>query len=144
MRGQLKVRQEQGGDAAVQRQIQEDTQRCELLVVRLKQLRAVSAAAQQVLERCKALGAERAAFVQALQSVQDGPWKAWQKRSSPVADEAKSRGAAADGVEKARAAQQELQAALARAAEDCASLQQHEQGLAAGLAALDAPLQAAA
>lgn len=144
MRGQLKTRQAQGGDAAVQQQIREDMQRCELLVVRLKQLRGVSGAAQQVLERCKGIGPQRASLVQGLQALQDGPWKAWQRRSAPVADEAKSRGAASDGVARARAAQQDLQAALEQSASDCAGLQQHEQDLAAELAALDAPLQAAA
>ncbi|HYE40460.1 MAG TPA: hypothetical protein VEB23_11035 [Ramlibacter sp.] len=144
MRGQLKTRQAQGGDAAVQQQIDEDTQRCELLVVRLKQLRAVSAATQQVLERCKALSPQRAAFLQGLQALEDGPWKAWQRRSAPVADEAKSRGAASEGVERARAAQQELHAALEQSASDCAGLRQQEQDLAGELAALDAPLKAAA
>lgn len=144
MRGQLKTRQAQGGDAAAQRQIQEDTQRCELLVVRLKQLRAVGGAAQQVLERCKGLATERAAFAQSLQALQEGPLKAWQKRSAPVADEAKSRGSASDGIDRARAAQQDLQAALKQSAGDCASLQRHGQELADELAALDSPLQAAA
>jgi hypothetical protein len=47
-------------------------------------------------------------------------------------------------VERARAALQQLQAALASAAQDCAALQSQEQALGAELAALQAPLQAAA
>jgi hypothetical protein len=144
MRGQLKTRQAQGGDAAAQKQIQEDTQRCELLVARLKQLRAVSSAVHPVLERCRTLATERAAFEQALQALHDAHWKTWQKRSAPVADEAKSRGSASDGIARARAAQQDLQGALKQAVSDAGRLQQHEQELAAELAALAAPLQAAA
>jgi hypothetical protein len=144
MRSQLKARQAQGGDAAAQQQIREDTQRCDLLVVRLKQLRAVSTATQPVLERCKALAPQRTAFLQAAQALQDAPWKTWQRRSGPLADEARAGGATIEGVERARAAWQELQAALAQAATDCASLQEQEQALAAELEALREPLQAAA
>lgn len=143
MRNQLKARQAQGGDAAVLRQIAEDTQRCELLVVRLKQLRAVSGGVQQVLERWRTVAPQRAAFGQSLQALQDGPWKAWHKRATPIADEARS-GGSAGGVDRARKAQDDLQAALRQAAQDCAALQAAEAELAGSLDTLQEPLRAAA
>lgn len=143
MRNQLKTRQAQGGDAAAQRQIAEDTQRCELLVVRLKQLRAVSGGVQQVLERWRTVAPQRAAFGPSLQALQDGPWKAWHKRAAPIADDARA-GGSAGGVDRARQAQESLQAALRQAAQDCAALQAAEGELADTLETLQEPLRAAA
>jgi hypothetical protein len=144
MRNQLKARQAQAGDAAAQQQVAEDTARCELLVVRLKQLRAASTAAHEAVERGKALAPRRVSLQDGLQRLLDGPWKAWQQSAAPVAEAARSGGSRPEGVERARAALQQLQAALASAAQDCAALQSQEQALGAELAALQAPLQAAA
>src|SRR5690606_1962441 len=120
----------QGGDAAALRQIEEDTQRCELLVVRLKQLRAVSGGVQQVLERWRAVAPQRPALGQELQAIHEGAWKAWHKRVAPIADQARA-GGAAGGLDRARRAQEELQAALQQAARDCAALQDAQRELAA-------------
>jgi hypothetical protein len=144
MRGQLKTREAEGGDGLVQQQIREDTARCELLVVRLKQLRATISATQHAVEECKGLAPRRSSLQQGLQKVLDGEWKAWQKRLAPVAEEAAASGAASEGVERARQAQQALVSALLQAAQDCSALQSQEQVVAGELAQLQASLQAAA
>lgn len=145
MRGQLKARVAQANpDPAVQQQIREDTARCELIVERLKLLRAAISAAQQATERCKAIVGRRAALVESVQQVLDGEWKKWQERLEPVATEAKSTGSATSGVDRARRAQKELDGALRQAAKDCDQMQKQEQALAGELAALHEPLQAAA
>ena len=144
MRNQLRTREAQGGDAAVQQQIRDDTARCELLVVRLKQLRAASSATQQAMEKCRALAPRRAALQGGLQQLLEGEWKAWQKRLAPVAEEAVASGSASEGLDRAREAQQALQAAVQQLAQDCEALQAQEQAVGGDVAALQAPLQAAA
>lgn len=143
MRSQLKARQAQGGDAAVQQQIREDEARCELLVARLKLLRAVTAAAQPALERCKAATARRASVLASLQQVLEGEWKTAGARIDRLAEDAGS-GAAAESVDKTRRATQAAQPVLQQAAQDCASAGAGEQAAADELAALRVPLDAAA
>ncbi|QJW85131.1 hypothetical protein HK414_21865 [Ramlibacter terrae] len=106
MRNQLKAREAQRGDPAVQQQVREDTARCELLVARLKELRAAVSAAQQVAERCKAGAARRAAFLQMLQEALAGEWQAWRRQLDPVASELVAGNAAAESLEAARGAHQ--------------------------------------
>jgi hypothetical protein len=143
MRNQLKARQSAGGDAAVQQQIEQDNARCELLVTRLKLLRAVNTAGQQALERCKGSGARRETVLASLQQLLDTEWKAAALRVERLADEAG--GAAADeGVAKAQRACSDARAALQQAAQDCASAQAGEQAAADELAAFRVPLDAAA
>jgi hypothetical protein len=144
MRTQLKSREAAGGDAGVQQQIREDTARCELLVVRLKQLRAAISATQQAVEKCKALASRRTALQQSLQQVQDTEWKAWEKRVAPIAEQVTASGGASEGVDGARRAQQELQAAMQQAVGDCEALQVQAQAASDEFAALQEPLQAAA
>jgi hypothetical protein len=143
MRSQLKTREAAGGDEAVQRKIEEDAARCEVLVARLKQLRAASSAAQQATERCRAAGGRRVALLESLQQALDGEWKVWQERLAPVADEARG-GPANDRVEGARGAHEQLQSCVKEAARSCEQLQAQEQALAEELAGLHEPLQAAA
>jgi len=144
MRGQLKARQAQGGDEAAQQQMRDDTARCEMLVERLKLLRAIGSATQPVVERCKSLAPRRAALVKGLQRLQENEWPAWERKAGAVADEARARGGAAEGADAAVRAQQQLQAALQQAAQECAGLQSQQRALADELAALQGPLQAAA
>lgn len=144
MRNQLKTRQAQGGDAAVQQQIRQDEARCELLVSRLKLLRDVGSATQQALERCKGLQARRTALVGSLQQLLETEWKAARKKIGEVADEVASSGSASEGVDKAERARSGLQSALQQAGQDCDGMQALEQAAADALAALQGPLQAAA
>ncbi|MDB5753542.1 MAG: hypothetical protein JWP65_3963 [Ramlibacter sp.] len=142
MRNQLKARSALPGEQA--RQVRADTLRCELLVERLKQLRGAVTAAQRAGERCKTAAARRADVVQTLQRALDGEWRSWHDRLEPVAAEAAGSGSVAEGVGRAKAVQQELQLCLRQAANDCAQLRKQEETLAADLAALHEPLQAAA
>jgi DNA repair exonuclease SbcCD ATPase subunit len=144
MRSQLKTREAQGGDGRVQQQIREDTARCELLVVRLKQLRATISTIQPAIDKCKGLAPRRAGVQQSLQKVLEGEWKAWQKRVAPVAEEASATGSATEGVARAREAQQALASALQQAGQECSALQSQEEAVAGELAEMQASLQAAA
>lgn len=144
MRNQLKAREPQREDPAVQQQVREDTARCELLVARLKELRAAVSAAQQVAERSQAGMARRAGFVQALQQVLDGEWQAWRRQVEPVAAELVASNSTSESLGAARGAHQEVQSAMKQAARDCMQLQKQEELLAADLAASHDPLQAAA
>jgi hypothetical protein len=144
MRNQLKTRQAQGGDAAAQKLIQDDTARCELLFARLKQLRAASSAVQQLVERCTAITRSRASVAESLQQTLQGEWAAWQKAAAPLAQEPGATGAATQDVQRAHSAQEDLQLALKQAGRDCRALEAREQALLDELAALQAPLQAAA
>ena len=83
MRNQLKAREAQGGD------VREDAQRCELLVARLKTLRALSSAAQQAHQQAQETAARRAAVVQTLQTTVAKHVKDWLGRIAPLADAAR-------------------------------------------------------
>jgi hypothetical protein len=143
MRNQLKARQAQGGDAEAQQQIEQDTARCELLVARLKLLRAASSATQPATERCKATLARRVSALGTLQQLLESEWKAARERLEALADQAAG-GAPADAVDRARRGQRALQSALEPVLQDCAAVQAQEQAAADELAAMQGPLQAAA
>jgi hypothetical protein len=144
MRSQLKTRQAQGGDAAAQEQMRQDTARCELLVDRLKLLRTSNSAAQEAAERCKSAVTRRAALVETLQKMVEKDWKALRPKLDALAEQAKASGSASIGLDRARAAAHELRSALKQVGQDCATLQAREQAASDVLAAMQAPLQAAA
>lgn len=143
MRNQLKVREAAGGDEAVLAQLQADSARCELLVARLKHLRAASTAAQHGAERCKAATRSRASVLEAIQQALDGEWKTWRDTVGAIGEESTAAGAATR-TEPARLVHGALQAAVEQAVKHCSGLAAQEQALAQELAALQAPLQAAA
>jgi len=144
MRNQLKAREAAGGDAAAQKSMQEDAARCELLVARLKVLRAAVSAAQQAVEGCRAAAGHRTGLLERLQQLLEAECTAWQKAVAPVTEEARASGSASQGVEAAQRAGAQLQAALRQAVEDCEQLQAREEALAGEIAAAQEPLQAAA
>jgi hypothetical protein len=144
MRNQLKTRQAQGGDAAVQEQIRQDTARCELLVGRLKQLRAANSAAQDAAERSQGAASRRASLVETLQQLLDKEWKGNRQSLDALAEQATATGSATEGVDRARRAQQDLRSALQQAGQDCSTLHSQEQAATDVLAGLQVPLQAAA
>lgn len=144
MRGQLKTRTAAGGDAAVQLQIAQDSARCELLVGRLKTLRAACSAAQQAGEHSKAIAKSRASYVASVQQMLDSEWKAWEQKLAPIVEQAAASGSADEGIDKAVAVQQRLLAALEQALQHAGTVTAQEQALADELAALHVPLQAAA
>jgi hypothetical protein len=143
MRNQLKARTAAGGDAAAQQQIGDDNARCEVLVERLKLLRAVVSATQQAMQRAGAALAGRGAVLASLQQLLDNEWKAVRQKIAAVADAAAS-GPASGDVDRAGRARKGLQGLLQQAGQDCGAAQANEQAAADELAALQAPLQAAA
>jgi hypothetical protein len=143
MRGQLKAREAAGGDAAALQKILEDTHRCELLVARLKQLRAADAAAAQAVEHCKALAPRAGALAASLHQALEGGWKDASRRLEEIAEPVGD-GPDADAVQACRKALPPVVQALQQASADAEALQAQEQALAGELAALQEPLQAAA
>jgi hypothetical protein len=144
MRGKLGERTSAGPDAEARRLIDEDTARCELLVARLKQLRAASTGAQQVQERIKSVEDKRNSTLALLRQALDGEMRAWQVALRPVATAAEDTGSATHGVALAKNAHAELQACVKQALKDCAHLHNNELAVLDELTALVEPLQAAA
>lgn len=140
MRNQLKARQP--ADEAGRRQLHEDAARCELLLVRLKALRAVSTAAQQAHEQARASATRGAGVLQSLQQLAGPQYKAWETAVAPLA--AGSANPPQRELERGLDAHKELRTAAEHAASSCAQLREQEQALAASLSALGEQLRAAA
>lgn len=86
MRNQLKTREAQAGaDLVEQAQVREDAARCEVLVMRLKALRAAAAASQQAHQQATATAQRRAGLMQSLQKLLAGEVKPWQSSLSRLA-----------------------------------------------------------
>lgn len=143
MRNQLKVRMAAGGDPAAQQQVQQDNARCELLVERLKVLRTVVSGTQRAMERARAALAGRGAVLASVQQLLDGEWASLRQKIAVVAEAAGS-GPASEDVDRAGRARKGLQGLLQQAGQDCGAAQANQQAAADELAALQAPLQAAA
>jgi hypothetical protein len=143
MRNQLKAREAQGGDEAARRQIQEDSQRCELLVARLKALRALSSAAQQLHQQAQGTAARRASVVQALQTTVGKQVREWRTRVEPLASVARDGELPALSLEGPMDCHRDLQLCIKQATADCGQLQAHEKSLAESLDALGAHVKAA-
>jgi len=146
MRNQLKVREAQGGDEAAQKQIREDTQRCELLVARLKALRALCSAAQQSHQQAKEAAARRASVVETMQKTVSARLKDWRSAVSPLAEAARDGASPSAGIslEGAMDCHRDLQLCVKQAGADSAQLQAHEKALAESLDVLGEQLQATA
>ena len=144
MRTQIKTRQAGPGDPAARIQaIKEDEARCEILVARLKALRAVVSAAQQAHQVAQGATARRAALLQLLQQSLVPGIKAWQGRLSALAVAAGDSGSPTLNLEDPMEAHRELQLGLKRAIADCAQLQAQEDALAESVAAFAAQVEAA-
>jgi hypothetical protein len=143
MRAQLKARRAETGEVA-QQKAAEDEARCDLLVARLKLLRASTTAWQPVLQQGRAVCSARADLAARCAHVIDEEWQAWRKRAASVAEDAAAQGGAAEGVDFARQALAPLQAALRSAGEQARAVQAQDQALAGEVAALQGSLQAAA
>lgn len=142
MRGQLKVREAEGGDEAALRQIREDAQRCELLVARLKALRGLSTAAQATHEQAQSTAARRATIVHSMQSSVATHVKDWRNRIAPLANAARDGESAPLSLEGPMDCHRDLQLCVKQAGADCAQLQAHEKALTESLEALDTQVQA--
>jgi hypothetical protein len=143
MRNQLKARQAAHLDADARWPIDDDTARCELLVARLKALRAIASAAQQVRQQAQGTAARRSALMKMLAHALDIDVKAWHDDLAPVAAGADG-GSPAQDLEAPMASHRDLQLCIKQAVADCAQLRADEQALAEQLAALAGHLHAAA
>jgi hypothetical protein len=142
MRTQLKTRQAAPADQAGQEQLKDDAARCEILVGRLKALRAVSSAAQQSHQHGQVAAGRRAALLQLLRHALASGVKDWQGRLSPLAAAADA-SSSASSVEAAMEAHRDLQLCVKQAVADCGQLRGQENALAESLAALGTQLEAA-
>ena len=143
MRVQLKAREAQATDDAARAQLRLDAQRCELLVARLKLLRALSTASHEVHQQAQAAAARRASIAQSLQGTVASRVKDWRGRVTPLANAARDGDLPGLSLEGPMDSHRELQLAIKQAIADCGQLQSHETALATSLDALGAPLQAA-
>jgi len=143
MRNQLKEREAKGGDAEALRQIKEDAQRCELLVGRLKLLRALSTACNQCYEQAKATAARRATLAQGVPSQVGARAKEWRSRVVPLVNVARDGETPTLSLEGPMDCHRELQLSIKQGSADCAQMQEHEKALAATVEALGPHLQAA-
>lgn len=143
MRTQLKTRQAAGAETADPEQLRADDARCDILVGRLKVLRAVSSAAQQSHQHAQGATARRAALLQLLQHALASGAKAWQARLSALAAAAGEGSSPALSVEAPMEAHRELQLCVKQAVADCGQLQGQEKALAESLAVLGMQLEAA-
>jgi hypothetical protein len=133
MRNQLKTREAEGGDEASRAQVREDSTRCELLVERLKMLRAVTSAAQRAHEQAQAAATRRAGLVQALQQPVSAQLKAWRARIPDLAAGARDGKSPTEDLESSMDCHRDLQLCVKRTLADCGQLQAHEMALAEAL-----------
>ncbi len=142
MRSQLKTRQASPGDAAVDTQVRDDEARCEILVARLKVLRSVSSAAQQVREQAQAVATRRTALLQALQRGMGVRLGDWTTQVQPVAIAADS-GTASGNPDAAMESHREFQLFVKDTASSCVQLRAQDAALAQSLEALKQELEPA-
>jgi hypothetical protein len=142
MRNQLKSRAAAPADAADQEQLKHDAARCEILVARLKALRAVSSAAQQAHQHAQGVAARRAALLNMLRQALAPNLQAWHERLSTLAAAAADESSPALSTDAAMEAHRDLQLRVKQAVADCGQLQGQETALAQSLQALGDQLEA--
>lgn len=138
MRTQLIRRQAAALEVQEQERVQEDTGRCDILVARLKALRALCNTAVQVHEQSGSSAARRMVLVQSLQQSLASDVKDWQARVAVLAACAKAGKGGALALQGPMGTHEELQASVAKAVSACEQLLAQEQRLAHGLHALSA------
>ena len=143
MRNQLKARQAAANDAQSAQAIKDDAARCEILVARLKALRAVSSTAQAAHQQAQAAAARRVALLQMLQQALAADVKAWQSRLSTLAASAGDKDSPALSLEGPMESHRELQLCVKQAIADCGQLQGQEKALAESLDVLGTQADAA-
>ncbi|HYF16524.1 MAG TPA: toxic anion resistance protein [Ramlibacter sp.] len=144
MRNQLKSRAQAAADPQGQEQIRQDAARCEILVARLKVLRAAAGASQQVHQQARATAERRAALMQSVQQAVSRDLKAWRESLSSLAAAAAEGRAGKANLDGPREAHADLQKRVAQVLADCDQLRTAEAALLRDLAAMDEQLQGAA
>ena len=140
MRNQIKERQAAATDEPGRQLIRDDTARCEILVDRLKALRAVSSAAQQAHQQGQGAAARRGSLAKLMQHVSTDV-KAWRADISALASAAGNAGAPSLKLDEPMESHRELQLRIKQAIADCTQLQGQEKVAAESLAALGAQLE---
>ena len=136
MRTQLKLRQASAVEALAQQEVQEDAQRCDILVARLKALRLLCSTASQVHEQAGSAVARRMGLAQTLHQSLASDVKDWHGRVSVLAGSAKAAKGRPLAVQPALGTHEELQASVAEAVAVCEQLLAQEQVLARSLVSL--------
>lgn len=144
MRNQIKARETQAADAGAAQQARADEARCELLVERLKLLRAAAAASHQAYEEVLATAQRRAEFAQATTRVATVHLQSWRSSLSAVASAASGGKVAAPLLEEAQKIQDKLRRKLEALLADAGQLRTHEAALVAQLSAMGEQLAAVA
>ncbi len=143
MRTQLKARKAAPHDTQSGKEIMDDAARCEILVERLKALRAVASAAQATYQQAQAASARRLALLQLLQNALARDVLAWQSRLSALAGSAVDKGSPALSLEAPMESHRDLQLCVKQAIADCGQLQVQENAVAECLDVLGAQTEAA-
>lgn len=144
MRTQLKSRGAQSHDEAARQELENDAERCQLLVARLKLLRALSTAAHELHQQAQAVASRRATLVKSLQGTVSMLIREWRGSVLPLASAAREGSLPPLSLEGPMDSHRELQLGIKQAGADCAQMQAHEQELSDKLGALGAQLGAAA
>lgn len=139
MRTQLKLRQVAADSVQDQQLVLEDSQRCDILVERLKLLRAICNACAKVPELTRANAQQRLSLAQSLQKSLAAEVKTWHGRVSAVAAAATSGKGPTLGLEGPIECHQALQSSVRKAVAGCGQLLEQEQALAQSLASLMNP-----
>lgn len=145
MRGQLQQRHAAAAtDPAAQQKVREDATRCEILVVRLKALRALSTTAQGVLAQTRDLLAARGALALSLSQALSATTRSWNARMASLAAAAQ---AGSDSPELSVEAPQEIHRQMdlqvAQALADCTALAGLEEAAAAAVGQMALQISAA-
>jgi hypothetical protein len=143
MRTQLKARKAAPHDTQAGKEIMDDAARCEILVGRLKALRAVASAAQAAYQQAHAASARRLALFQLLQQALASDVAAWQSRLSALASSASDKDSPPLSLEAPMESHRELQLCVKQAIADCGQLQVQEKALAESLDVLGVQTEAA-
>ena len=143
MRTQLKARKAAPHDAQADKEIMDDAARCEILVDRLKALRAVASSAQAAYQQAQAALARRLTLLQLLHQALASNVTAWQSRLSTLAVSAGDKGSPALSLEAPMESHRELQLCVKQAIADCGQLQAQEKALAESLDVLGVQTEAA-
>jgi hypothetical protein len=143
MRTQLKARHAAASDPVVAQQVKDDAARCEILVARLKVLRAAATAAQQAHRQAQAAAAQRSALLAMLRQAVTSEVRAWHQRLAPLASMADADNAPALSMEGPQEAHRELLLCIRQAAAHSAALVEQEAQLSTQLGAVADQIRAA-
>ncbi|MEO5671678.1 MAG: hypothetical protein ABIR26_13365 [Ramlibacter sp.] len=138
MRSQLKTRLAAATDSQIEQGIKDDNARCEILVDRLKALRATATAAHHSRQLLKASSAKRQAVADFLQEALASDLRGWQRRLSELAAGARAKDASGFDVDGAMATHRELQLSAKKAISECAMALHQEKTMVESLTALEA------